>query len=441
MLARALLISLLWLDSALATTYYVGKSGSDANSCATAQSSTAGNRKLTINGALGCLGGSDADGDTSGAGHTVIVGDGTYAETLQNTIRGGSGTDARFVLQAENRGTCGSAGGTCNVTLAPTSGACGGLPCHGLSTDWPRWVTIDGLYFDASNVTNQGLNIGYDFWVVQYCKIYNAYYSAILSGGSGSSYHHIEISNSGLRSKEVDYHWDQGGPNDVYLGGNDNEISYLYVHDSSAGITAWNDVSVPARNYFHHNRIEPPGAAVGTSHTRVLGTGIGLNRGADNKAYNNICAGSCSLLIGYGCTDCQLYNNTVYAPNNNFGGYCVDVTADTTRPVIKNNIFRSCPTGAINNQGTGTLTESNNLTADPSFVNAATGSSGDFHLQSGSAARDAGTTLAAVTVDFDGISRPQNGSYDIGAYEYIVSSSSTASTGNMSRAKGLMGIR
>jgi len=52
---------------------------------------------------------------------------------------------------------------------------------------------------------------------------------------------------------------------------------------------------------------------------------------------------------------------------------------------------------------------------DPMFINPA---SGDFRLQGGSPAIDAGITLAEVLNDFDGISRPHGSGYDIGAYEY-----------------------
>jgi hypothetical protein len=41
-----------------------------------------------------------------------------------------------------------------------------------------------------------------------------------------------------------------------------------------------------------------------------------------------------------------------------------------------------------------------------------------YQLQSSSPAKDAGTTIATVTNDYDGVSRPQGGAYDIGAYEY-----------------------
>src|SRR5205823_7591456 len=53
---------------------------------------------------------------------------------------------------------------------------------------------------------------------------------------------------------------------------------------------------------------------------------------------------------------------------------------------------------------------------NPLFVNFA---SRDFHLQSTSPLINKGTTLSAVTNDYDGVSRPQGAGYDIGGFELI----------------------
>jgi hypothetical protein len=72
---------------------------------------------------------------------------------------------------------------------------------------------------------------------------------------------------------------------------------------------------------------------------------------------------------------------------------------------------------------------------DPKFVNMA---GWDFHLQSNSPAIDKGTTLSGFNTDRDGITRPQGLAWDMGAFEYHVSSpqppvitSATAATGNV----------
>lgn len=62
--------------------------------------------------------------------------------------------------------------------------------------------------------------------------------------------------------------------------------------------------------------------------------------------------------------------------------------------------------------------DSHSINADPLFVNAG---SGDFHLQSGSPAKNTGISIGSVTSDFSGTSRPQGAAYEIGAYEFIES--------------------
>ena len=60
---------------------------------------------------------------------------------------------------------------------------------------------------------------------------------------------------------------------------------------------------------------------------------------------------------------------------------------------------------------------SNLLVAVTAFVNA---TAHDYHLAAGSPAVDAGERLADVTIDRDGVERPQGSAYDVGAYETAV---------------------
>jgi hypothetical protein len=57
-----------------------------------------------------------------------------------------------------------------------------------------------------------------------------------------------------------------------------------------------------------------------------------------------------------------------------------------------------------------------NLDADPGFVDPA---GGDYHLQVGSPCIDSGTADGAPDHDLDGVPRPQNMAYDMGAYEWV----------------------
>ena len=145
--------------------------------------------------------------------------------------------------------------------------------------------------------------------------------------------------------------------------------------------------------------------------------GIGLYYGANQLVYNNLVygngvniSGSGGIRVGNGSNFAKVYNNTVYG--NTGTGVMIEPGADGT--TIRNVISYLNSTSNIFNSGTHTVS-SNNLTTNPNFVGAGVG---DFHLQAGSTAIDGGATISEVTDDFDGVSRPQGGGVDIGAFEY-----------------------
>ncbi|MDD5674298.1 MAG: choice-of-anchor Q domain-containing protein, partial [Chitinivibrionales bacterium] len=110
----------------------------------------------------------------------------------------------------------------------------------------------------------------------------------------------------------------------------------------------------------------------------------------NNIAYNNTYGiGEESDWLGHG-THNVYYNNLIYG-NTNWNTPALY----TNEPVV----------GMVN--------------ADPRFVNYKSDGSGDYHLQSISPAKDAGTSNFASATDYEGISRPQGAGYDIGAYEYV----------------------
>jgi parallel beta-helix repeat protein len=108
-------------------------------------------------------------------------------------------------------------------------------------------------------------------------------------------------------------------------------------------------------------------------------------------------------------TNAGVYNNTITA--NTLEGIALQYYA--SGPTAKNNIVFANGSGVVDYGGTGSPILANNPTTDPLFVGG-----GNYRLTAPSPARDAGSTVAAVTDDFDGIARPQNGVYDIGAFEY-----------------------
>jgi hypothetical protein len=77
--------------------------------------------------------------------------------------------------------------------------------------------------------------------------------------------------------------------------------------------------------------------------------------------------------------------------------------------------------GGLINAGEVDVTVTNEVIGDPLFVWDSEGpGTGDFHLQAGSPAVDAGVDVG-VMVDFDGIARPFGEGFDLGAFELVLS--------------------
>jgi len=89
------------------------------------------------------------------------------------------------------------------------------------------------------------------------------------------------------------------------------------------------------------------------------------------------------------------------------GGYGVNLAGDITEDdfILSHNLF-NCDT---------TTYGTDYIIGNPLFVDQ---SNDDYHLQANSPAINMGSSTDAPSVDFDGIQRPQDGAWDIGAYEY-----------------------
>ena len=110
-----------------------------------------------------------------------------------------------------------------------------------------------------------------------------------------------------------------------------------------------------------------------------------------------------------------IMNSTI--ADNLAGDGVYNISASTT---ITNTIIYGNSPADVTNSG-GTLNTSNSLIGtDPLFFGP-----GDYHLQSGSPAIDAGTNTGAPSYDLDGVPRPQGASVDIGAFEFEVDTPET----------------
>lgn len=432
-----LLAVCLWAVPASATTRYVATTGSNSNSCAA--STSISTPKLTFSGASGalaCMSGAD----------TLRVLAGTYVETI--------------VSGAIPKGTSWSAGAYTIVMaddaanqpiLAPTSCGAG---CEGIITfeGDQRYIEVNGLVLDGGSGAfgsngvkiswSSGGSLSSDHIRLRNVRIHhviNALTNGMLVGGgngtaaNGSNeFINLEIDHNGINDNLT-----QG----AYVDSSDNVFDGCYIHDNvNNGITFYNAYDAGLSNSGVNestNRNVVKNSRFFNNGTGALGfaTHLTLGCGDADQAYNNVLyklgnATAYSLILdGFGCgsmgtptSNAVIYNNTVYASDT--GSTNFYVSTEATNAILRNNISYALG-GAIPyfNGGTGTVQDHNlNIpsgSTNPQFTNIATN---DYSITSSSTARDAGTTIGTFSTDIIGTARPQNGTWDIGAYEFIVSS-------------------
>jgi hypothetical protein len=121
---------------------------------------------------------------------------------------------------------------------------------------------------------------------------------------------------------------------------------------------------------------------------------------------NNIFAGLARFLINKNVT-LTAQNNLFYNRADADGVQLEVVEGDPSNL----NTYASYTSSNIASLGSG------NIYGDPEFIRAEWGPNGDFHLQSGSPAIDAGLSTGAPSDDLDGKVRPKSSAVDIGCYE------------------------
>lgn len=417
--ALSVMVSPVW-----SATYFTSTSGSDGNSCATAQNggNNPANAKRNIagaNGGISCV----------FPGDTLFIRGGTYVEAI---IPPGN-TWMRSGTDDNNRTTF--AGYQNEVVILQPSGGAAVLSLQ--QTGNYSWMTFEKLIFDGINTTGVA-NIAGDTHHLRFrnVELKNSHFDGNSHGFGGSGGHHHEflsiyihdVTGYGAYFSGADSVWD-------HVTITDNGGYGLHFYDKASHID--NTIvrnSVIARNGFNN---------------QFGGGGIVLFHGDNQQVYNNLIYGNFEGIgIRSSCNSCRVFNNTIYG--NQFRA--VQILGETfdyeyppgsgifreirppTNVYLQNNIMANNGSTIEYTNGTiaaqdhnlcqGTNQNLCDITGNPSFVNAG---GGDFHLNGDSAARNripSSGGQCAVSIDFAGTTRPQTptgGSStpcDIGAYEY-----------------------
>lgn len=377
-----------WSLNADAATYYVSLAGSDSRSCTTAQA--IGTPKRSIAAGVACL----------AAGDTLYIRGGTYrssSDVIDNSTPSGTSASSRVTIS----GYPGEV-----VTLQPPNGV------HAfLLTNNQQYIETRNLIFDYANDTTdrEGIYVSGGAHHIRFFQVEvknaNNFGVAFASGSGGFN----EFVDGAVRNSGDPAGTDATRGHAFYISCGDNLIEGNLIYENEGyGLHFYNNSGpqIISRNVIRRNRIYNNGLS------HITAYGLVLDWGQDNLVYNNLIFGNQGGVLVYGhSANSQIYNNTIVG-NQNEG---VAMQYYSSAPIIRNNIVYGNGAAIVDRGGSGTPVIDHNLTANPLFVNR---SANDFQLTSSSPARDAGVVISSVPRDFTGLTRPQGGAYDVGAFEY-----------------------
>lgn len=431
---KALLLSWVFVSTFLfgamhgwAATYYVSTAGSDANSCATAQSSGS-SAKLTVVAGMNCLSASD----------TLKIQAGTYdvnRSVLQTPIPSGSSGNPTIVTD----------NGDGQVVLHhPGSGFAGILY---FTDSGKSYISIVGTAARQIKIDMEYQNFGANIYAAgspapsnftfENIEITRANASGVLGGHHhNQTYINCDIHDNGTHSNG-------STPQDhgLYVTGNNLTITGSRIYNNWGwGLHIYSSNSNPDTGYnISGNTIYHNGYGSGSQ----IGDGIILEEGQGSVTNNVIYGNSGSGIAVWRATGIISRHNTIH----NNGRYGIGIrlaSGSTSNNTIQNNliidnglnpiIINSSTTGStvtwnkvgvgesINTSGDGGATVNNNTTtgvAEVEWVDSITGTLNlrNYELTPNALAIDAGLDLtASVPLDFTGFTR--DSSPDQGAYEF-----------------------
>jgi hypothetical protein len=367
----------LWLASttdAAAASYYASPSGSG--------STCSNGSPCSVNTALG----------KTGPGDTIYLKGGTYAS-------GAFGSDSGSPSNLAS-GTSGS-----RITYRPAPGEFPIVQMFNL--EGKNYIDIQGehrLVIDGQNAVYSSIFMASTGLRVYDLELKNGRDQGIFGDCNTCEFINLEVHHNGNVNgfgEGLCHGIYTKGPNLLIDGGrwHDHYNGYaIHLYDAPQNITV--------RNVQIYDNI-------------AYKYGGGMFSYGNTKVYNNLFYNN-TLGSWHPSGNGEYYSNTFYALPQ-FG---LTISGGT----VRNNIFYQASLDT-----SGTTTSNNLVGTNPQFVNAGTG---DFHLQAGSPAIDAGMTVSGVTTDFDKRPRPQGARFDIGAYEYTGSAPRPLSTPTNFRVAG-----
>jgi hypothetical protein len=396
------LIAVLVPAEVAAATYYVSKNGNDGYTCSQAQSESTPRR--TVNAGVSCL----------SAGDQLLVKAGTYAEGLINNIPPGTSwtNKVRVANYASDV-----------VWLAPASG---NRVIEFSGTQ--QYIEIDGINLDGTK------GIGYDVVKINNSATHNAHhiriknleiviaktgYPNLRQGIMAQAQDSSPVGNNEFINLRIH----GGNSHGIYLLSPNNLVEFCEFYDiTKNGIQVYNTnyPANPSGNVIRYNVLHDFYRSPEAGDDNDVQRGMVLY-GTRGQAYGNLIynitrTSPLSEGIAVRSGTWELYNNTIY----NASGSGIHLGPGSGNSLVRNNISYGNGSSNYWNEGSGTTASSNLFGPNPSFEDP---SKDNFRLRSDSAAVDSGDTIALVTTDVDGTSRPQNSRHDIGAYERSTGSS------------------
>jgi hypothetical protein len=429
-LVIAVLLLSAWCLAAHAATFYVATTGSNAVTCAQAQSRSTPRR--TINQGIACL----------RSGDTLIVGNGTYDEIITDyagqggyAVRppSGSSLSNMTLIKAEN---------VYGAILAPSAGRHpGNIVLLDLADT--QYLQLEGFILDGQHNTTGVSNVialgaqrlrFVNIWSRNGMQGYQGPGTDIEIIGGKSTGHGFSASGadictgSGVGTFPGFCHGIYGGHGAARWFIDGMELA----HNSGYGLQAYPSDTTIRNSYIHDN----------------LSSGI-VAIGSNFTAYNNVVVRNCGGISMAHGTNVAIGNTvTNQAPSSLCqNGYPFGIkTSSPASTTIKNNLLTNIPdagfagyiygeggTGATGNSyadhGVHSALVAGNMCDKNTMVGCTAVSAGscffvgtttnDYHLCSASPARNAGMSLGSpYNVDKDGIARSTTGAVDIGAYQY-----------------------